>query len=293
MSSPRPAPSPAALRRPALLWALLVRGATAPALGTGAQHPARPWATRSANAGALASAFVALGLAVVIALAAAGCGRRADDGADPSATTPQASELPTFELRDDTPDLLLTWVDAQGDFHVSTRIADVPAHAREKVRVVQTTREAGTGRIFYVANLTAKQANGTYPVTTMTRAQWDELGAERRQKRLEALAPQASASAAPPKVTPGEVVVVIYGAEWCKPCHDAERFLKQRGANVKLHDIEKNDIARAELEQKLKRANLPPTAQIPIIDVGGHLLVGFSPSALDQALREAATAETL
>jgi len=227
--------------------------------------------------------------------ASAGCGRHANGDSEPSASTPQSNELPPLELKDNTPDLLLTWVDTKGDFHVVQKIADIPESARERVRVVRTTQVAGTGRLLYVADLRKKTAAGTYPVSTITRAEWDEIGAQRRKKRLEALAPSASASgqAAPPKIKPDDVEVVVYGASWCKPCHDAERYLKRRGVNVKLKDIEQDNLARAELQHKLKLANLPSTAQIPIIDVAGQLLVGFSPSALDRALRTAETTETL
>jgi glutaredoxin len=240
--------------------------------------------------------FVILLVVVGISLiASAGCNRRTNGDREPSASTPQSGDLPRLELKDSTPDLLLTWVDTKGDFHVVQKIADVPEPARERVRVVRTTQQAGTGKLLYVADLRKKSAAGTYPVSTMTRAEWDEIGADRRKKRLEALAPSASASgqAAPLKANPDDIAVVVYGASWCKPCHDAERYLKRRGVNVKLKDIEQDNLARAELQHKLKRANLPSTAQIPIIDVSGQLLVGFSPSALDRALRTAEAAETL
>ncbi len=256
---------------------------------TARPHPRRAWTCRRGPV-----AGTRLAMALLVLLTGLGCGRRGEDGAQQTASTPEASELAPLELRDGTPNLLLTWVDAKGDFHVVQKTTDVPEAGRERVRVVQTTREEGTGRLVYVADLRAKAANGTYPVKTMTRAQWDEIGAQRREQRLEALAPSASTSAAPPHpATPGEFAVVIYGAEWCKPCHDAERYLKRRGTPVTLKDIEKNQLARAELQQKLKQANLPGTAQIPIIDVGGQLLVGFSPSAIDRALKRAEGAETL
>ncbi|MBN2191782.1 MAG: NrdH-redoxin [Polyangiaceae bacterium] len=223
------------------------------------------------------------------------CPRPTDDPQDTSASTPAANELEPFVLRDDTPALLLTWVDSQGEFHVAQRIADVPIEGRREVRVVQTTREAGTGDLVYVADLAQKRADGTYHVATRTRAQWDEIGASRRQARMEALAPSAaptvgpSASAAPSSA----LVVVVYGANWCKACKDAERYLKQRGAKVEHRDIERDALARAELDRKLKASNLPATAQIPIIDVGGRLLVGFSPSALDGAIKAAEEARKL
>jgi hypothetical protein len=64
-----------------------------------------------------------LALALAIAAAAvgaggAGCKDRPDDGTAPQAA---AAELPALDLRDDTPNLLLTWIDDKGDAHVELR----------------------------------------------------------------------------------------------------------------------------------------------------------------------------
>ncbi|MCC6215769.1 MAG: NrdH-redoxin [Polyangiaceae bacterium] len=194
---------------------------------------------------------------------------------------------------------MLTYVDTAGDFHVVQRPADVPIDARDQVRVVVTTREDGTGDQVYVADLRARQPDGTYAVRTMSRAQWDELGATRRKARLEALVPPPSAavSAQPPVAGSAArrevpVVAVIYGAEWCKPCHDAARYLKSRGVTVIEKDIESSDAVKQEMDRKLERAKLNG-ASIPIIDVGGRLLIGFSPQALDRAVEAARSRRTL
>jgi glutaredoxin len=177
------------------------------------------------------------------------------------------------------------------------KVGDVPEKGRAEVRVVVTTREEGTGSLVYVGDLRQKQPDGSYSVRTITRAAWDEKGASKRKARLEALAPpppSASASGAPP--TPakldGKVVAIIYGAEWCKPCHDAARYLKQRGITVIEKDIEKSDLAHQEMQDKLRRAGMGG-ASIPIIDVMGQMLVGFSPRALDRAVETAQSSKPL
>jgi glutaredoxin len=227
------------------------------------------------------------------------------DKAEPASAAPVKNELPPLELRDDTADLLLTWVDEQGDFHVVQKIADVPEKARHAVRAVVTTREPGTGKLVYVADLATKKPNGTYGVRTMTRAEWDDMGAQRRKARLEALAPSAApppASGAPGSSAPGtpgappgasNIVAIIYGAEWCKPCHDAARYLRGRGIKVVEKDIEENEVARQEMRAKLDRARMPATSSIPIIDVGGKIMVGFSPSAIDHAIQSAEAQQPL
>jgi glutaredoxin len=203
-------------------------------------------------------------------------------------------------VKADTPNLLLTWIDEKGDFHVVQKAAEVPAQGRKQVRVVVTDREAGTGELVYVADLNETAADGSYRLKTLTRAQWDELGASLRKARLEALAPSAvpppapSASAAPgsPKGAPSKVVAVIYGASWCKPCHQAADYLKGRGVTVVEKDIEESEAAQAEMRAKLERAGRAG-ASIPVIDVMGQILVGYSPSALDRALQAAQAAKPL
>ena len=225
---------------------------------------------------------------------------------DDTGAAPTPSELPPIELKEDTANLLLTWVDDKGDFHVVQKPADVPKEGRDQVRVVLTTREDGTGKLVYVSNLNEVTPTGSYRVKTMTRAAWDELGASKRKARLEALAPSAvpaasdSASDAPAApAAPGAakkpasgIVATIYGASWCKPCHDAERYLKQRGVTVIHKDIEENAVAAAEMRQKLERAGRSGSS-IPVIDVMGQMLVGFNPMALDQAIEAASASKPL
>jgi glutaredoxin len=233
---------------------------------------------------------------LVVLLVGCSCGKEQGEGLESTGAVPTSHELPPLELRDDTPHLLLTWIDPTGDFHVVQKPADVPEASRGAVRAVVTTREDGTGALVYVADLSKKNADGTYPVKTMTRAAWDEKGAEKRKARLEALAPpppSASVAAAPTAEKPdGKLVVIIYGADWCKPCHDAARYLKQRGISVVEKDIEQSPLAAREMKQKLTKAGLPD-ASIPIIDVAGQILVGFSPRALDRAIETARNAARL
>jgi glutaredoxin len=249
---------------------------------------------------------VLLGLALA---SAAGCKRPSGDKPDASGTAPKADTLPPLEVKADTPNLLLTWIDDKGDFHVAQKPADVPTEGRGTVRVVVTTREEGTGKLVYVANLDETTATGAYRLKTMPRAEWEELGASKRKARLEALAPSALPSAAPPpgagdtpdtqkpgvagaKAPANGVVAIIYGADWCKPCHDAERYLKQRGATVIKKNIEENEVAADEMQKKLARAGRAG-ASIPVIDIMGQIQVGFSPAALEQALAAARSAKGL
>lgn len=249
-----------------------------------------------------------LGLLLALSLSSAGCKKPTTDQANDDTTKPKPVELPPLEVKADTPNLLLTWIDDKGDFHVAQKPADVPTEGRGKVRVVVTTREEGTGTLVYVANLDETTATGAYRLKTMPRTEWEELGASKRKARLEALAPSALPSSVPPpggagdgKTPPGAggaktpatgVVAIIYGADWCKPCHDAERYLKQRGATVIKKNIDENEVAADEMHKKLAKVGRGG-ASIPVIDIMGQIQVGFSPAALEQALAAARGAKGL
>lgn len=213
--------------------------------------------------------------------------------ASQASANPSPSKLPT--VKDDTKNLLLTWIDEKGEFHTTQKVSDVPEAHRKKVRAVVTTQPAAAGDMLFVADLTKKNSDGSYAVSTMERSKWDELGAKLRKTRLEALAPS---TAPPASAAPGDdkkaaaakpanaalgVSAIVYGASWCKPCHAAEAYLKKRGVSVVMKDIEESDQARSEMQKKLARAGMGG-AQIPIIDVMGQLLVGYSPAALDRAI---------
>jgi glutaredoxin len=225
--------------------------------------------------------------AITAALAFAGCknGASSDDSTNGTSAT---AGLPPLVLRDDTHDLLLTWVDSAGDFHVVQKLTEVPADAKEKVRVVVTTKDEGNTDPVYVADLRQKGVDQTYPVTTMPRATWEELGATKRKARLEALAPVASAESPVPAkeaAAATDKLVTLYGAKWCGACRQAKSYLTKKGVRFLEKDVDESPTVQAELRAKLSKAGMPPTSSIPILDIGGKLLVGFSQGAVDSALQ--------
>jgi glutaredoxin len=77
--------------------------------------------------------------------------------------------------------------------------------------------------------------------------------------------------------------VVIYGAEWCGPCHQAAAFLARRGVAFVERNVETDRDAAREMRNKLDRAGLGGGG-IPVIDVSGRILVGFNARQVDRAL---------
>jgi glutaredoxin len=243
-------------------------------------------------------AFRLVMLAIVALALGSACKRRPTDELSQAAAEDEKVEkpLPPLALTDDTPDLLLTWIDSRGDAHVANKPADVAAEGRERVRVVVTTREDGTRSLFYVANLASKNPDGTYPVSTVPRREWDALIAGRRQAFATPAASADEGLAPPPGAkNPGghpSFTVIVYGASWCGACHEAVAYMKRRKIPVIEKDIEQDPAAQSEMQAKLARAGVHG-GSIPVIDVKGKILIGFEPNALEAAVRGANAAVTL
>jgi glutaredoxin len=206
-------------------------------------------------------------------------------------------------VKPDSEGLLLTWIDDKGDFQVQTRVADVPMIGRDSVRVVDPNKDDGThaDRVF-VADLREPRADGTFPVRTMTRADFEAIAVARREKSGPTLASAAPRPSAPvPSPTPGQAqasagdgtqpsntrpAVIIYGAEWCGACHDAARYLRSKGIAYVEKDVEKDPGAAREMQQKLAHNGLH-SGSIPVIDVRGRVMVGFNAHEVDDALGQA------
>lgn len=256
-----------------------------------------------ARRGLVTKALAAL-LAAASLLGAGACSHKDDDGTSPRAVD---EKLPALTLRDDTPNLMLTWIDEKGDPHVELHPADVPAAGRDLVRVVVTDREEGTRDLFYVVDLTKKRDDGSYPAQTMSRRAWEDRIAKRRAELLAqnappppplpgagTAAPRAFGQAPPGAATPppAGLTAIIYGASWCGPCHEAEAYLKSRGVGVIMKDVDESPAAQSEMREKLAKAGRHG-GSIPVIDLRGQIIVGFSRDSLDRALAKAQSGTVL
>jgi len=72
--------------------------------------------------------------------------------------------------------------------------------------------------------------------------------------------------------------VIIYGAEWCPPCHVTKDYLTKHGIEYDYRNIEENEQYMQEAAEK-SGANA-----IPVIDINGTIIVGFDRPKIDAAL---------
>src|SRR5262245_38667006 len=110
-------------------------------------------------------------MAGAVAASLAACSEKRDDG-----TAPVGSPtLPALTIKDDTPNLLLTWVDERGDTHSALRPSEVPQEGKALVRVVVADREEGTRDPLYVVDLTKAGADGSFTARAMSRREWESV----------------------------------------------------------------------------------------------------------------------
>lgn len=82
-----------------------------------------------------------------------------------------------------------------------------------------------------------------------------------------------------PRGTP----IVIYGADWCEPCHVAAAYLARRGIPFVQFDVDNDDAARAAMKSTLQNASVVADDTLPVIDVRGTVIAGFNPCVVDAA----------
>jgi glutaredoxin len=234
----------------------------------------------------------ALSLVLALCCAAAGSGACKRS----SAAAVADPDEPSIVVKRDSEGLLLTWIDDKGDFHVEPRVPDVPLMGQDCVRVVDPSKDEGArGDRVVVVDLRQATPAGTYPVRTMSRADFEAMAVARREKAGPTLAagspPPPPAQGVPPPADPAPPAspqavrgqVVIYGAEWCGACHDAARYLRRKGVAYVEKDIEKDPTAAREMQAKLARSGLR-AGSIPVIDVRGRVMIGFNAAEIDAAL---------
>ncbi len=75
------------------------------------------------------------------------------------------------------------------------------------------------------------------------------------------------------------VDVILYKTSWCGPCKRAEAYIRSLGASLTAYDIEKEEGKREEMKKKSGGYT-----GVPLIDIEGTILRGFSEAAVKAEL---------
>lgn len=217
------------------------------------------------------------------------CRSRAPAAATDASAAAVAVDAPAvpFAVRDDSTELMLLWFDERGAAHPVRSVGEVPAARRQVVRVDPSRPEMRAPGWVYVADLRQRSASGDYParavpaealagVVLAMAGHEGALGSQRGAQAAALAAGDGGAASARP-------AVIIYGASWCSACHQAADYLRRRHVAFVEKDIEQDPAAAQEMHDKARRAGVP-TGSIPILDVRGRIMAGFSAPAIDAAL---------
>jgi glutaredoxin len=214
-----------------------------------------------------------LALATLLAASLASCSRRAAGGRD--AGPAPVETPPALSLTRDRTDLLFTWIDLEGKLHDVDSADKVPADRRRQVLVRDLSKkpeELAADRFVYVADLT-REEGGAWPYAVVSR-----YASERSVKSGDFGADLAAAGDG------GEARVTLYGTSWCGACAQARQWLRSHQIPFADRDVEADRGAQVEMARKAREAGLQ-VGGVPVIDVGGKLMLGFDPSRLEQMLR--------
>jgi glutaredoxin-like YruB-family protein len=73
--------------------------------------------------------------------------------------------------------------------------------------------------------------------------------------------------------------ILIYGAQWCAFCHTAMQYLDKLGVKYTYYDIDNDPSKGAEVIKKSGQTG------IPVLDIGGEIIIGFDRPKIDAALK--------
>lgn len=172
---------------------------------------------------------------------------------------------------------VLTFAAERGAFSDAAGVDDIPEASRGMVRVSLLEGPKPPPGQVWVANL---KTAGEVKLTTVPRDMFEELalgqGLMSEVKLPEGLEP-------PPQVAANAGEVIVYKTAWCGVCKKVQSYLDRKGVDYVAKDIEKDRAAAAELQAKAAKAGVQ-TGSVPVIDVGGELMVGFDRARLEKLL---------
>jgi glutaredoxin-like YruB-family protein len=74
--------------------------------------------------------------------------------------------------------------------------------------------------------------------------------------------------------------VIIYTTNWCPFCEATKEYLNQKNIPYEEKNVEIDLQARDEMVEKSGQLG------VPVIDIDGQIIIGYSPDEIDKALNE-------
>ncbi len=81
----------------------------------------------------------------------------------------------------------------------------------------------------------------------------------------------------------GRVTVVMYMTDWCGYCKQAGQYIRSLGAGLIEHNIDRDQGKKDEMKKKSGGST-----SVPLIDIDGAIIRGYSPTAIKAALDRSA-----
>ncbi|MCH9688294.1 MAG: hypothetical protein K0V04_43085 [Deltaproteobacteria bacterium] len=131
----------------------------------------------------------------------------------------------------------------------------------------------------WVTDLNTPREGGGYDLRTVARDDFEEEALGKGRSSKAALPGDLEA---PQQFAAGDGVIV-YKTAWCGVCKKVESYLERKGVDYIAKDIEKDRQAAGELKAK-SQAQGVRMGSVPVIDVGGKLIVGFDRARLEKLL---------
>jgi glutaredoxin-like YruB-family protein len=72
--------------------------------------------------------------------------------------------------------------------------------------------------------------------------------------------------------------VIVYSTPMCPYCTKAKEYLESKGIAYQEIDVSRDRAAAMEMIQKSGQMG------VPVVDIGGEIVVGFQPKVFDQLL---------
>jgi glutaredoxin len=159
-----------------------------------------------------------------------------------------------------------------GAAETSTAQAGDPARSRNRPKdLARETSPAGMKESFE-EQLARMQAEQNAQLAELRSREEAERDLERKRMVQQQIEGHTLAAAR------RNVSITMYSTAWCGACKAARSYMDREQIAYTEHDVDHDSSAR----ERAHRLN--PRGSIPIIDIDGDVLIGFSPKALESKI---------